>query len=335
MKKISVRTIAQELSLSPSAVSLALNGKPGVSEQTRIKVLDYAHSIGYSVQKQKSPQIIQLAIYKKHGGVVAAAPFFENLIEQTTHVAAQNGYHLNLSYFYESQDMQEQINSLQSIDIAGCLLLATEMYSRDILPFRSLTMPLVVLDSYFPDETVDCVSINNAYGARHAVRYLQQNGHTDIGYIASGSKIRNFTERAEGFCRATNRSLGSLQSNHRFIKLMHTSEGAFHDMCNYLAHAVSLPTAFFAEDDLLAISVVRALQRFGYRVPQDISVVGFDDISTASLCSPPLTTMAVSRSQLGSAAIERLLARIHGDAQPPLWVQVSTHLVERESVAKL
>lgn len=335
MKKIGVRKIAQELDLSPSAVSLALNGKPGVSEQTRAKVLNYAHSVGYTVQRQKSSQVIQLAIYKKHGGVVAAAPFFENLFEQTTHAAAQNGYHLNLSYFYESQDMREQINSLQSTDVAGCLLLATEMYNRDFQPFRSLSVPLVVLDSFFPDEAVDCVTINNSYGARHAVRYLQQNGHTDIGYIASGSKIRNFTERADGFCRATNRSLGSLQSNHRFIKLTHTSEGAFHDMCDYLAHAVSLPTAFFAEDDLLAISVVRALQCFGYRVPQDISVIGFDDISTASLCSPPLTTMAVSRSQLGSLAIERLLARIHGDPQPPLWIQVSTHLVERESAAKI
>lgn len=106
-------------------------------------------------------------------------------------------------------------------------------------------------------------------------------------------------------------------------------------MCAYLARAVSLPTAFFAEDDLLAAAVLRALPRFGYRVPQDISVVGFDDISTAALCSPPLTTMAVSRSQLGRLAIERLIARIRGDDQPPLWVQVSTHLVERESVAKL
>lgn len=333
MAKIGVRRIAQDLGLSPAAVSLALNGKSGVSEVTRDRVLRYAQALGYGVKKRKQTQTIQLLIYKKHGGVVASTPFFDQLIEQTTLQAMQDGYHLNLSYFYEHQDVKEQLEALQSVDIAGCLLLATEMFGADIQHFQGMNIPIVVMDNYFPTATFDCVLINNLYGVRNAVQYLKSCGHTDIGYIASGSKIRNFSERTDGFCFAMKRSLGSLQSNHRYVQLSHTSEGAYKDMCAYLAKTNSLPTAFFAEDDLLAISVVRALQRFGYQVPEDISIMGFDNISTAALCSPPLTTMGVSRKQLGILAVKCLIARIQGNDQPPFTILVNSNLVKRESVA--
>lgn len=329
------KEIAQKLGLSAATVSLALRDRPGVSPRTRQRVLEAAEALGYSRAGATGRPAIRLVLYKRHGAVVAKTDFFSQLVESIEGQAGALGYELLVTYFYASQNAEEQLRAMASSPAAGIILLATEMHTADLQPFKALATPMVVLDSFFPDEDLDCILINNIYGAKHAVQYLISRGHTEIGHLASRVNIRNFYERQEGWLRGLRDIPVANDSRRHLVPVAPTPDGAFADMAAYLSAGPKLPTAFFADNDLIAIACMRALRMAGYRIPQDISVIGFDGIAAGALLDPPLTTMDVPKDQLGASAVNRLHERIHGLATGTLRIQVSTRLVERSSVQAL
>ena len=286
------KEIAQKLGLSPATVSLVLRGRPGISPETRERVLRMAKEMGYSKWIEPAPERrrIRFVLYKKHGAVVGETAFFAQLTESIDTEAKRRGYDLLITYFYGTQNNEEQIRALMDSTCAGIILLATEMTTADLTPFKKLTIPLVILDRYFPDEEYDCIVINNVYGVKHAVRYLISQGHSEIGYLSSNVAIRNFHERQDGYLRGIR--LISVLNNSRshIVKVAPTVDGAFSNMAAYLAAGPNLPTAFFADNDLIAISCMRALRVAGYHIPDDVSIIGFDGITTGELTDPPLTT---------------------------------------------
>jgi LacI family transcriptional regulator len=106
-------------------------------------------------------------------------------------------------------------------------------------------------------------------------------------------------------------------------------------MKKYLASMPEMPTAYFADNDIIAISCIRALREAGYHVPNDVSIVGFDDIPASSLIDPPLSTMRVPKKNLGVLAVERLLKRINGDRAESIRIAIDTSLVIRDSVRQI
>ena len=326
------KDIAAKLGLSPAAVSLALRGKPGIGQETRDRILRTAAEMGYQKKENASRPSLCLVLYKRHGAVVRDTDFFAALTESITRQARLLGYELLITYFYGNQDSAEQLRSLKASPCDGILLLATEMVAADFPPFRSLTVPLVVLDSYFPDEKYDSVLINNVYGAKRAVQYLIAQGHSEIGYLSSKVMIRNFHERQDGWLRGIQTIPVANGSRHHVVKVSPTADGAFRDMAAYLQLGGKLPTAFFADNDLIAISCARALRAAGYRIPEDVSLIGVDGIAAWELLDPPLTTMRVPTDQLGIAAVNRLVERIRGLAPGLVKIQVAMELLERGSV---
>ena len=332
---VSAKSIAQELGLSQSTVSLALRSLPGISDETKKKVLQKAAEMGYhktEAPQLQGPRFLSLVLYKKHGSVLADTPFFSDLIQGIDHQTKACGYQLFVTYFYEKQNIQEQLDSLKSSFCSGIILLATEMHVRDFLPFRSLQVPVVVLDRYFPEFEYDCVVINNIYGAKRAVQHLSEKGHTKIGYLRSNVEIRNFRERYEGYLKGI-RLLDGHQPEQSFIvPVSPVAEEASRDMERYLAQNPELPTAFFADNDNIASSCVSALQRAGYRVPEDISVIGFDDMPICKMMRPALSTMSVAKAQLGACAVDFLIRRINGLSDAILKLEMKPQLIERDSV---
>lgn len=332
---VHAKEIAKKLNLSPATVSLVLRGKPGISAKTRERVLRAAEEMGYQKRDGDTPgkrQSIRLVLYKRHGAVVGDTAFFSRLIESIDMEAKRRGYDLLITHFYANQDTEEQLHFLLDSSCAGIILLATEMHTADLAPFKKLSLPLVIMDRYFPDEDFDCVVINNVYGAKHAVQYLIEQGHSEIGYLSSSVTIRNFYERQSGYLRGIKTIPVINNSRHHIVKVSPTADGAFHDMQAYLAAGPQLPTAFFADNDLIAISCMRALRAAGYLIPEDVSIIGFDGISTGELLDPPLTTMNVLKEQLGVAAVTRLDERIRGYAKGVIKIEVATELIERKSV---
>jgi LacI family transcriptional regulator len=331
---VTAKDIAKHIGVSAATVSMALNNRPGIGEDTRLKILELAKELGY--EKQSRPaytktKSLNLVIYKKHGDVVSDTPFFAELTQGIEMETRKDGFNLIISYFYESLDRLRQVNAIADSACQGVILLATEMISEDIRHFLPLRVPMVILDNTFDDIDMDSITINNLQGAMQALKYLKQQGHQRIGHLRSSVGINNFYERRDGYLK----SLGDKINPAYTVPIASTSEGAYADMQRYLAAKPALPTAFFADNDIIAISCIRALREAGYRIPDDVSIIGFDDIPASALIDPPLSSMRVPKKTLGTLAVERLLKRINSETSESIRIEVNTVLVERASVADL
>ncbi len=338
---VTARDVAKKAGVSPAAASLVFRGKPGVGDETRERVLAVAREMGfeYSAPSEvRRTSTLQLIIYKKHGKVVSETPFFEQLTKGVSDETYRLGYHrLSISYFYAAEHPSEQLKSLRSTKCAGIVLLATEMRATDVAQFERLGVPVVLLDGWFPSKRNDSVVIDNQRGAWQATQYLISQGHRDVGYLNSNVDIRNFLERRDGYLSAM-ASLGrkDFDPAKAIVRVGTTIESAFDDMSAYLATGPDLPTAFFADNDIIAAGCMRALAKAGIRVPEDVSIVGFDDMPICQLVYPSLTTMAVPKASMGALAVQRLVALIKGETTgESVRICVLPELVSRESVIKL
>ncbi len=338
MKKVTVRDVAQRAGVSPAAVSMVFHNRPGISQEVRNRVLEVAAELGYPATRPRDSRVLQLIVFKRHGRVVSDNPFMDILTRGVTDEASRLGYHLSISYFYGDKDRQEQIRSLCSLASEGMLLLATEMSEEDLDLFRTIPVPLVLLDNFSTSMSWDCVHIDNLCGVQAAVQYLIRRGHTRIGYLHSSVDIRNFRERQEGYlrgCRALPEQ-DARDAARRVIRADVSTELACRMMRSFLSsHTAPLPTAFFADNDHIAAGCSRALQEAGYRIPEDVSILGFDDSPIARMTEPALTTMAVPKERMGALAVERLVERIRNPQLEHIRIAVMPELVERDSVLSL
>jgi LacI family transcriptional regulator len=336
--KIRIKDIAKAVGVSPATVSLVLNNKPGISEETREKILKKIEELGYSYNRSNSRILkslsknIRFIVYKKHGKVVGDTPFFSALIEGIEQEARDEGFNLLISYINEqSGDRQEIIQIIKETPVDGILLLATEMYPHDLLIFNSLTLPIVVLDSYLENKNMDFVVIANTEAIYSATVYLIQKGHREIGYLDSSVWIKNFDERREGYEKAIIQS--GLTLKKRFIlSLEPTLEGAYKEMKEILENGIELPTAFVAANDIIAFGAMKALKEAGIKIPDDISIIGLDDMPFCEISDPPITTLRVYKERMGKIAVKRLIERIMNNVEERIKIEVKTELIERKSV---
>ena len=341
--KVTAKDIAKELGVSQATVSMVLRGKPGISETTRKLILEKASAMGFSYERGLSRQsgIIQLVMYKRHGRVVSDNPFLEILAQGVADQAAKLGYHLSISYFYGDKNCKEQIKSLCSLRSQGLLLLATEMNDSDMDLFEGVTIPIVMLDNYSSYMKWDAVVIDNRLGAHNAVRHLIDCGHTRIGYLHSNVEIRNFRERQSGYlsgCKLLPEQLARdaakriIRTN---VNAYAFAEYAFRVMKEHIASERVLPSAIFADNDYIASGCCRALLEAGYRIPEDVSVIGFDDSPICELIEPQLTTMAVPKERMGAVAVSRLVERIKNPGIEKVRISVLPELIRRGSILQL
>lgn len=339
--RVTAREVAQEAGVSPATVSLVFRGKPGIGQQTRERVFAVAQRLGFEYEAPSSSQktnTILLVIYKRSGQIVGETPFFEQLMKGVSDATYQSGYHrLSISYFYAQESAGEQIKGLKSVKCAGVILLATEMLSSDVSQFQRLGVPIVILDNWFPTKPVDSIVIDNSHGAWEATRYLISLGHTNIGYLHSRNEIRNFLERKSGWRTAVQGVIENEGNPNRFIvRVGSTSQTAYQDMLEYLDGNPDLPSAYFADNDIIAAGCIRAMRERGIRVPEDISVMGFDDAPNLEHIDPPLTTMSVPKEAMGAVAVKRLVNLICGDTHgESVRVSILPKVIERGSVRRV
>jgi DNA-binding LacI/PurR family transcriptional regulator len=337
---IRIKEIAEKANVSTATVSLVLNNKSGVGDATRSRILQIIDEMGYKTNILSKPAlrdkgVIRLIIYKKHGYVVADTPFFSVLIEAIETESKKDGYQLMITYLNNNEhELTEMIQLLKTDLNSGIILLATEMNNNDVALFKKLNMPLVVLDSYFSGLRISTVIINNVEGAYEAVNHLLMNGHKQIGYLKSAVGINNFIEREEGFNKAMS-DRGLVINPSQIFSLESTMEGAYRDMSLILKNEPIASTAFFADNDLIALGAMKALKENGYKIPEQISIIGFDDLMYCRMSDPPLSTVRVYNDSMGKSAIQLLKQQLELKSSEWIKIQVGTRLMERESVSKL
>ena len=333
---ITAKELAALLGLSESAISLALNNKPGVSAQTRKRVLAAAEKNGYDFSRinpqtdQTPTGSIYFIIYRKNGAVVADTPFFTELSEGVDLECKRLHYFFNVQYLYEDDKIEETLKMLSRIGVKGLIVLGTEMKKEDVLPFLKSGIPFVLLDNYFEDLDIDSVLINNQKGAFSATDYLIRKRKKQPGYLHSSYSINNFEERADGFYKAIRKH--GMSTSRSIVHLLTPSvDGAYSDMCELLSQDEPLADCYFADNDLIAAGAVRAWREAGYRIPQDIAVIGFDNMPICTYLEPALTTIHVPKAELGKLAVRQLHERMADLKSPPLKTEISTTLIKRRS----
>ena len=331
---VTAKDLARILGLSEAAVSMALNHKPGVSTATRNRVLEAAQAYGYDFARRKlsaKKGTVCMVIYRKSGAVVSETPFFAALSEGVSIGCKRAGYDLVLRYLYEDENFEDQLYLLTSSHFSGLILLATEMEESVQKRFGALSLPFVILDAYSDTLEADAVLINNNQGAYLAANYLIAKCKTQPGYLHSSYLIGNFSERADGFYKAI-RAHGMSTSKSPVHRLTPSQEGAYADMKALLAAGEEPARCYFADNDLIAIGAMQAFKEAGYRIPEDIAVIGFDDLPVSEYFDPPLTTIHVPSHYMGETAVVRLIQLLEHKGQLPVKIEIGTSLRKRKSV---
>lgn len=332
--KTSIKQISELTGFSPATVCNALNHKRGVNKQTAETVHQVATELGYF--QEATITKIRFLIIRRNGLIIDNSPFFPAVIEGVERQATLMGYETVLTnlrpdapgYAYQLRDMLSETGM-------AVIVLATELMEEDYAQFCQAKCPLIILDSASDSYSFDCVQINNEDAAISACNYLLKKGHTSIGYLRGSFRIKAFTQRAQGLKRALRAANVKLDPAHVFT-LRTTTDMAYHDMLSQLSKRPSMPTAFFADDDAIALGSMRALQEAGYRIPDDVSIIGFDNLPYGEISVPRLTTVHVYKQEMGEIAVRRLFdPRPEGQPHAKTKILVYTDFVERESVRSI
>ena len=333
-KKPSVKRISELTGFSPATVSNALNMKKGVNKETADRIFQIAEQLGYS-SVSKGLKSIKFVQFRRDGAIIDGSPFHPAVIEGVEEAAKASG--LSTIYIrlnYDAPDYEEQVKEIVSDPNGGVILLATEMLEEDFDAFLECQCPLILLDGWCERLHFNGVLIDNLDAAMCAVRYLIEKGHEKIGYVRGASRIKAFEARGVGYMYTLMEK--GLEVNPEWIVTVGTkTESAYQGMLEWLELGKTMPTAFFVDNDLIAFGVMRALKEKGYRIPEDVSVVGFDDLQFSAVSPPALTTIRVHKHSMGWESVRRLLTLMDHPNAGKFKIQSCTDFVERESVADI
>ena len=333
--KVNIRKISEETGFSMSTVSNALNHKKGVNKKTAEKILQAAEEMGYRSGAEEEITKIRFVIFRRNGMIIDDSLFHPAVIEGVERQAKLMGHETLFCYVDRNDpDYEERLGDILTDGQSGVVLLGTEMMEEDYAPYACAKSRIILLDGRSDRYAFDSVLINDTESAAAAVEYLVEKGHKRIGYMRGEFRIQAFRSRESGYYQAMNRR--GLPVKEDYVATVGTRiETAYQKMKEYLTGAEELPTAFFADNDAIAIGGMRAIKESGYRIPEDISVIGFDNIAFGMISDPPLSTVNVYKQELGARAVRELLSMADKDCRAKVKIQVCTDFVERGSVKEI
>lgn len=335
--------IARLANVSKAAVSLAFSGKPGIGAETRERILQVARESGYKPKNRsatansKTYNSLLFLVFTNSGIVLEEyyqQPFFKELIHFVGESCRQKNYELIFSTI-DMDYFDEGIQNLAKDNRSdGVIVLGTNLTAEQISIISEKLTNVVVLDTCFEMLPVSFIQINNVMGGYQAGKYLIGQGHTSIGYIASNVRIHNFDERERGFLKALNEHGLSIADECRLSvapTILSSQESLRKQLRSYLDSGLQLPTVWFCECDYIAISAMKTMFELGIRVPQDCSIIGFDNITESVIVTPELTTVHVEKEKIATLAVDLLTDNAGNSEQLQLKLTVDTTFVERNS----
>lgn len=330
---MTIREIAELAGVSPATVSLVLNDKDGVSVETRQRVRTFLEESGYHQKRsynRTDRKSIRFIKYKDKGLLVEHnGEFITRVIDGIEDGARSAGINLKITNV-TSDNLERMIEEINAEQDDGIIFLGTEYRAEDSDFLKKLTAPVVVVDNEMRNQSFDAVVMNNENAVFSAVSYLKSLGHTRIGHIRSEYVTDNFHAREVGFLRAMQEENLPVNSADTYY-VQPDLDTSYEMLLKYAEDRRDFPTAFFADNDILAVGALRAFRQAGKRVPDDISVIGMDDLMLASISEPLLTTLKIHKKTMGKMAVSRLMDKIFEGDQTVLKVLVDAELVVRDS----
>ncbi len=333
-KKVTIREVAAECGLSVSAVSQVLNGKEiGIPQKTKEKVRAAAEKLRY-----RPNSAARSLVTSRSDTVGVLVPdisnaFFGESFKEIQRRMGEEGFDVLLCSGDGTAKQDERFLRLFAARGADGLIVAPAAETLDeknaekfAALLEEIRIPYVYLDRY-PAQLCARVSADHRAGGYAAAQCLLKNGHTKIGCIAGPAALVGARLRLEGFCDA----LAEAGIRPLAINAPFTAEGGERAAKALFGRGL---TALFASDDLQAYGAMRAAAETGVRIPDDVSLVGYDDLQFSALANPPLTTISQPVKDMANAASELLLRRMRGEytENPPLF---APRLIERQTVKNL
>ncbi len=327
---IKINDIAKLAQVSKSTVSKALNNRSDISPATRQKILEIAHQHNFTPNaygkglKSRVTGNIGVIFYRDVLPL-SGNPFYSRVLEGIEAETTINNYNLVL-HIVTDNHLNELPKMVREKQVDGLILIGIiqkELIGK-ILEKNQCT---VLVDPKLNYEKCSQVMIDNESGAYQMTKYLIHRGHRRIAFISGAMERLSFRQRYEGYIKAlhsnnipVNECLiksGGIENGYEFVKQLLINES---------------PTAIFAANDINALYGYKAIRELNLNIPNDISVVGFDDIDQAAFSIPPLTTVKVYKEELGSVAVRVLLKMVDSPCEIHTTTILPTIIVERESV---
>ncbi len=335
-KSLTIRDIAGAAGVSPATVSLVLNGKGEISGMTRARVLEAVASLNYVPRSARSGieagETLRFLKIAKHGHTVNRdhSVFISDYIDGMSAEATRRNYTLEIVSF-EGQPVGAIAESLAGAPISGVIALGTELSESDIKVIQGLGLPTVFIDTFHEVIDANFVNMNNEDAVYKVLARLQKQGFERIGFVASHVDTTNFRLRQDAFFKNMAR-LGLKVRETDVISLESTYDGAYGDARSLLREGRDLAECYFCTNDVIAYGFIKALKEFDIRIPDDVSIVGFDNLPLSATMDPSLTTIDVSKRKIGYLAVTVLDDLINAsEAQPPVKILVGAELIVRAS----
>ncbi len=330
---MTLKELAQLAGVSSAAVSLVLNNKPGVGEEKRNEILQLMKDNNYTPTKrsQHSPSNLLFLKFIKNGHLVEEnTGFIASIMDSIEAECRSRGYTLRI--IVSNNNLEQTLNEIDFTSVNGVFVLGTELDLTSYPILNEIPVPYIVIDNDMPNFHCNTITMANQEMVYEAVSHLAslKEGAEQLGYFKSNMRTQNFDERAQGFQLACN-NYGFVHSEEIAFRLEPTLLGAYSDMKKYLSKNSFVPKYCFADNDTIAIGAIKALKEFHYKLPQDIYVIGFDDIGFAAINSPTLSTMRVHKNQIGYLAVKSLNDSIRDSSHRNVKIHVGGEIIIRQS----
>jgi DNA-binding LacI/PurR family transcriptional regulator len=333
-ERMDIRTIARAANVSIATVSRTINHVPTVNPQIAKRVWEVIDELDYFPNTQARALVSGRS--KLFGLIVSEItnPFFPELIQGFEDIAVEHGYEILVSSTnHDPRRMSHCIRRMLERKVEGVAIMAFGIEEPLLDQLAKRNVPLVFIDIGPKRPGISLLKVDYHHGIRQGVQHLAALGHRNIAFISGPATLHSAQSRLTAFSTSL-KECGIPPNPAWIIEGNHTMEGGIAAMERLLAaNAKKMPTAVMCSNDMTAIGVLHKLYRAGLRVPDDLSVIGFDDIHIAEVTIPPLTTVQMSRFELARAAVTALRAHVENadDPAPKRDYKIQTDLIVRES----
>jgi DNA-binding LacI/PurR family transcriptional regulator len=328
----SIKDIARLAQVSHSTVSRALQSSPLVNKQTAEKIQQIARESGYRASAvarglvTKRTRTIGLVV------TTVADPFASEVVSGIEQAANDHGYSVFLADSNADPDREKKVvQSFAERRVDGIVVTSSRVGALYLPLLSEMMVPIILVNNQHPGEFVHSVMIRNVEGSRAASAHLIQLGHRRIAYIGDEYGYQSDTERLEGY-RETLEAANIAVLPELLTRGDGKPEAAVRAMDRLLALA-DPPTAVFCYNDMSALGAIQSIRAHGLRVPEDISVVGFDDIFFSTYMQPPLTTVRQPMRKMGLLAMQSLFKLMSGE-ESEISIKVDAELIVRGSTSR-
>ena len=330
MKYITLKMVAEKAGVSVNTASRAINNKSDINEETKKKVLKIAQELGYV----RNATAVALRTRKTRTiGVVIADnrnPFYAEVLNGMEAAAREKNYHIILANTQRDYKKEEEaINLLLTKRVDGLLITPVQDRDDDIKNLIDANIPFVIVGRDFENIEVDAVYNDEVKGGFLATEYLINKGHKRIALVDGFLYKSPARGRLEGYKKALKKYGIPFDGDLLSVGDIDVKDG--YERTKQLLEKELNFTAIFAYNDMMAFGAMQAIKEKGLRIPEDIGLVGYDDIPFSSLISPALTTIRLQKQDLGVESVKLLFSRMNGNRKKAKKIMLDVELIIRET----